>query len=78
MLNKAFKIVVPYDECYQIDVLTMFLFRKILDDNFLLSNVGKLNSAKHKEICLFLNRKKNIPNKKQEVATVKGFLFVKR
>ena len=78
LLNMAFKIVVPYDGCYQIDVLTMFLFRKILDDNFLLSNIGKLNPVKHKEICLFLNRKKNIPNKKQKVTTVKGSLFVKR
>lgn len=72
--NNFYKVC-PYNKIYKMDVLTSFLFEKLLDCEFLKSNVGKLfpkqdtNSLK----CFFINRRKKIST---EITAINGYLFL--
>lgn len=49
--NQA-RVIYPFNIQFKVDVLTMHIFSKILDDEFLLSNTGKLFPAnKTLEVC---------------------------
>lgn len=67
--------VYPYAISYQMDVLTSFLFKKLLDHHFLISNIGKLIPVQdtNNVNCFFLNRKNN-PS--VEAMMTNGYLFL--
>ena len=72
--NDVYKVC-PYTKSYKMDVLTSFLFEKLLDCDFLISNKGKLLSSQNESTlkCFFVNRK-NDPSK--AIAMINGYLFL--
>lgn len=74
MTNDIYKVC-PYTKSYKMDILTSFLFEKLLDCDFLTSNIGKLlpeqdvNNLK----CFFVNRKNNPST---EITMINGYLFL--
>lgn len=82
--NNSAKIVCPFNNRLKVDVLTKHLFSKILDDTFLLYNIGKLSDLnKVLEIYPFFIESKELMDLSKEmqfehdtnVFQIPGYLF---
>lgn len=78
-------IVFPFSDTYQIDVLLMSLFIKILEIDFLMSNKGKLEKIERGiDCCPFfvktnhLSRYKEVNYEDRKIVRLNGYLFINK
>lgn len=70
------QIIQPYTRCLKIDTLSHFLFQRVLEEEFLFSNIGKFEEIenKYKNECLFFHKEKFKNSIKKEI---EGYIFIK-